>query len=66
MVSNRADIIEQMANEREAFYQSLSNFDTFRKGWLRRNDETRKQALAISQFCPSTLIFANLRKVNLK
>ena len=43
--SNRVDIIEQMANEREAFYRSLSNFDTFGKGWLRRNDETMEQAL---------------------
>ena len=48
MVSNRVDIVEQMANEREAFYRSLSDFDTFGKGWLRRNDETRKQALGIS------------------
>ena len=48
MVSNRVDIFEQMANEREALYRSLSNFDTFGKGWLRRNDETRKQALGIS------------------
>ena len=48
MVSNRVDIVEQMANEREAFYRSLSNFDTFGKGWLRRNDKTRKQALGIS------------------
>ena len=29
MVSNRVDIVEQMANEREAFYRSLSHFDTF-------------------------------------
>jgi len=34
-----------MANEREAFYRSLSNFDTFGRGWLRRNDETMEQAL---------------------
>lgn len=43
--SNRVDIIEQMANEREAFYRSLSTFDTFGRGWLRRNDETMEQAL---------------------
>ena len=43
--SNRVDIIEQMANEREVFYRSLSNFDTFGRGWLRRNDETMEQAL---------------------
>ena len=43
--SNRVDIIEQMANEREAFYRSLSNVDTFGGGWLRRNDETMEQTL---------------------
>jgi hypothetical protein len=43
--SNRVDIIESMANEREAFYRSLSTFDTFGKGWLRRNQETMEQAL---------------------
>ena len=48
MVSNRVDIIEQMANEREAFYRSLANFHAFGKGWLRRNDDARKQALVIN------------------
>ena len=43
--SNRMDIIEQMANDREAFYRSLSHFDTFGRGWLRRNDETTEQAV---------------------
>ena len=43
--SNRVNIIESMANEREAFYRSLSTFDTFGKGWLRRNQETMEQAL---------------------
>jgi lysozyme family protein len=37
--------IEQIANERGAFYRSLSTFNTFGKGWLRRNDETMEQAL---------------------
>jgi len=45
--SNRVDIIEQMANDREAFYRSLSTFDTFGRGWLRRNDETTEQAIAM-------------------
>ena len=43
--SNRVDGIEQMANDREAFYRSLSNFDTFGRWWLRRNDETMEQTL---------------------
>tara|TARA_E500000178_G_scaffold321149_1_gene344790 strand:- start:662 stop:1024 length:363 start_codon:yes stop_codon:yes gene_type:complete len=48
----RVDIIEQVPIEREALYRSLSNFDTFGKGWLRHNDETRKQALAIRKLLP--------------
>ncbi len=46
--SNRVDIIEAMANEREVFYRSLAHFDTFGRGWLRRNDETMEQALNMS------------------
>ncbi len=40
-----AEIIEQMHYVREKFYRSLSTIDTFGKGWLRRNDETKEQAL---------------------
>ena len=39
------DIIDQMHYMREGFYRSLSTFDTFGRGWLRRNDETKEQAL---------------------
>ena len=39
------NIINRIAIYREQFYRSLSHFDTFGRGWLRRNDETRKQAL---------------------
>ena len=42
------DIIEQLAEERELFYRALSTFDTFGKGWLRRNDETRDTALDLA------------------
>ena len=42
------DIIEQLAEERELFYRALSTFDTFGKGWLRRNDETRETALELA------------------
>ena len=39
------NIINRIAIYREQFYRSLSTFDTFGKGWLRRNDETRRQAI---------------------
>ena len=40
-----AGIIDQLHYMREGFYRSLSTFDTFGRGWLRRNDETKEQAL---------------------
>ena len=39
------NIINRTAVYREKFYRSLKAFDTFGRGWLRRNDETREQAL---------------------
>ena len=42
------DIIEQYAAEREAFYRRLKTFDTFGRGWLRRNEETRLAALEMA------------------
>jgi len=39
------EIIEKITKEREEFYRSLKTFDTFGKGWLRRNEETRDFAL---------------------
>ena len=44
---DRVNLINRMAMYREQFYRSLSTFDTFGKGWLRRNDETREQAIAM-------------------
>ena len=41
------NIINRTAVYREQFYRSLKTFDTFGRGWLRRNDETREQALAM-------------------
>lgn len=38
------NVINRMALYREEFYRSLSTFDTFGRGWLRRNDETRESA----------------------
>ena len=39
------DLVEIVANEREEFYRSLRTFETFGKGWLRRNNEARDEAL---------------------
>ena len=39
------EIIEQMHYIRQNFYEKLSTFDTFGKGWTRRNDETKEKAL---------------------
>jgi lysozyme family protein len=36
-----------MAAAREKFYRGLSTFDTFGKGWLRRNQETLEVALTM-------------------
>ena len=41
------NIINRIAMYREQFYRTLSTFDTFGRGGLRRNDETRKQAIAM-------------------
>lgn len=43
-----ADIIEEYAAQREAFYRRLKTFDTFGRGWLRRNEETRLAALEMA------------------
>jgi len=38
-------IIKAMAEDREGYYRSLKTFDTFGKGWLRRNSETLEASL---------------------
>ena len=40
-----SEIINRMAIYRDAFYRSLGTFNTFGKGWIRRNDETKETAL---------------------
>ena len=40
-------VIEELSKEREEFYRSLRTFETFGKGWLRRNEETRDFALKL-------------------
>jgi len=40
-----AQVVEEISQKREDFYRGLRTFDTFGRGWLRRNDETRDEAL---------------------
>lgn len=40
-------IIEDMHQARQAFYERLSTFKTFGRGWTRRNKETLEQALEL-------------------
>jgi lysozyme family protein len=42
---NPRDIILSLKNIRQDFYESLSHFKTFGKGWTRRNEETTRLAL---------------------
>ncbi len=42
---DRVDLINRMAMYREQFYRDLSTFETFGRGWLKRNNETRETAL---------------------
>jgi lysozyme family protein len=41
-------VIEDITAEREQFYKALKTFDTFGKGWLRRNDETCEYSLLLA------------------
>lgn len=40
-------IIESVYTQRQSFYESLGHFDTFGRGWTRRNKETLDQALSM-------------------
>ena len=42
-----AQVVEAISQKREDFYRALRTFDTFGRGWLRRNDETREEALRL-------------------
>jgi len=42
-------LIHALANKREEYYRSLKTFDTFGKGWLRRNKETLEAALEMKE-----------------
>ena len=39
------EIINRIALNWDSYYRSLGHFDKFGKGWIRRNDETREQAI---------------------
>ena len=41
------ELVHRISEAREAFYRRLSIFDTFGKGWLRRNDATRVLSLGL-------------------
>ena len=47
--NNPEENINRLAVYRDAFYRSLSTFETFGRGWIRRNDETREQALEMAR-----------------
>lgn len=42
------EIVQDMADAREAFYRGLRTFDTFGRGWLRRNEETLHTAIEMA------------------
>jgi lysozyme family protein len=50
MVANHdaKDLIEGIYAERQRFYEGLNTFDTFGKGWTRRNKETLETALEMA------------------
>jgi len=47
LVSNNGveNLIEDVSRQRQLFYESLNTFDTFGRGWTRRNKETREASL---------------------
>ena len=42
---NTEYVVEEFGKIRQDFYESLKTFDTFGKGWTRRNKETTEKAL---------------------
>lgn len=40
-------LITDMYSRRQAFYERLKTFETFGKGWTRRNEETLEQAIKL-------------------
>ena len=46
---NTQYVVEEFGKIRQDFYESLKTFDTFGKGWTRRNKETTAKALEMIQ-----------------
>ena len=42
-------LLNALAKNRADYYRSLKTFDTFGKGWLRRNEETLEAALEMRE-----------------
>jgi len=42
------ELIEKMFDARQSFYEGLTTFDTFGRGWTRRNKETLEQSLEMA------------------
>ena len=40
-------LIEELTERRQSFYERLKTFEHFGKGWTRRNEETKEQALSL-------------------
>jgi len=40
-------LIDELYNKRQRFYENLSTFKTFGKGWTRRNKQTKEQSLSL-------------------
>jgi lysozyme family protein len=47
--SDCTQTIELFTKERENFYRGLKTFDTFGKGWIRRNKETCEFAISLTK-----------------
>ena len=56
------NVTNRIAIYREQFCRSLSHFDTFGRGWLPWNDETRKQAIAVGYRLTSLAPFSDYLK----
>ena len=43
------EVLIKMHDKRQGFYEGLKTFDTFGKGWTRRNKEALEQALKLAE-----------------
>ena len=41
------ELVDKLHDSRQKFYEWLSHFKTFGKGWTRRNQVTRQQAYTV-------------------